>query len=261
MMPPYEISPEFMRLKKIAELEKRISGAVTGAKDENGPIGLKSIDSSPESVIPKTIKRVMIIRGRSPLPLGIMNKIIDGGHDELISHIAKHKIMMTPGEALYSALGRKSPDIFEQIKNITLGEIFSLISNKAAVASTCAPSPMKLDDFDVPKHVKVMIRMRGMMPDELYKDASNTSVYKSEVDGFKFEFSNGAEIRKPKSFVKQNSDTIQDMIDDGAIIKVIQILSSGKERTVFDKTASFDDEDALYIEMLNGRDIKNDTDN
>lgn len=157
---------------------------------------------------------------------------------------------MTPGEALYSAIGKKSPDIFEQIKNITIGEILSLIQNKAAVASSCRPEPMNLDRFDVPRHIKIMRIMRSMSPDELHKQASDRGILSSSVHGFKFEFSNGTEVSKPKSYVHRNKENIQELINDGAIIKVVQILSSGRERTVFDKTASFDEMDELYIEML-----------
>lgn len=250
-MKAFEKSPEFIRLEKLAELEKRILGNIEQAKDSHGPIGLSSIDNS-QSNIPEPIKKVMIIRRQHNLPMGVLNRGIDDGLPSLISHMARHRIMMTPGEALYSAIGKKDENIFDQVKNITLGEIMSLIQNKAAVASTCAMKPMRLDDFDIPKHVKVMIKMRGMMPDELHKSASSNTDLRSAVRGFEFEFSNGAVSKHPKSFVQNNSDNIQDLINDGAIIKVVQILSSGRERTVFDKTASFDDIDNMYLQMITG---------
>jgi hypothetical protein len=248
-MTPYEKSPEFIRLEKLAELEKIVSGSIERAKDSDGEVGLSSIDNKPMQ-IPDPIKKVIVIRRSINLPIGMMHKAMDEGHDSLLAHISRHKIMMTPGEALYTAMGRKSPDIFEQIKNITIGEILELIQNKAAVASTCRPSPMMLDDFDIPKHISGMIAIRGMKPDTLYKSAKNTDIYDSKVHQIKFEFSNGEEVAKPKKFVESNHKVIQEMIDDGAIIKVVQILSSGKERTVFDKYASADDEDMLYIEMI-----------
>ncbi len=250
-MIPYEKSPEFIRLEKLAELEKTISGEIKSAKDSNGDIGLSSLDNHPMP-IPGPIMRVIKIRGKIPLPISVMHDAMDDGHNTLISHISRHKIMMTPGEALYTAMGQKSPDIFDAIRNITIGEILSLVTNKAAVASTCRPSPMVLDDFDVPKHIVTMARLRGMMPDTLHKEASSVDVgpLSPSVHRLKFEFSNGAEVVKPKVFVKQNKDVIQDMIDDGAIIRVVQILSSGRERTVFDKTSSFDETDEMYIEMI-----------
>jgi hypothetical protein len=248
-MNPYKKSPEFIRLEKLAELEKIVSGRIEKAKDENGPIGLSSLEQDSD-LIPEPIKKVILIRRSISLPIGVMNRAIDEGHDSLLAHIARHKIMLTPGEALYSAMGVKSQDIFDQIKNITIGEILQLIKNKAAVAETCRPPVMRLDDFDVPKHIKAMILMRGMSPDTLYKSARDTGIFSSKVSHIKFEFSNGEEIKKPKKFVEKNQDVIQEMIDDGAIIKVVQILSSGKERTVFDKQASADDEDMLYIEMI-----------
>ncbi len=251
-MTPYEKSPEFIRLEKLAELEKRISGNIEQAKDSDGPIGLSSIEDKTSSSIPDAIRKVMVIRSKHSLPIGVLNRGIDDGLPSLISHMARHKIMMTPGEAVYSAIGKKSESIFDQVKNITLGEIMSLIQNKAAVASTCGMKPMRLDDFDVPKHVKVMIKMRGMMPDELHKSASSNTDLKASVHGFEFEFSNGLVSKQPKSFVQENSSNIQDLIDDGAIIKVVQLLSSGRERTVFDKTASFDDTDRMYLEMISG---------
>ncbi len=252
-MTPYEKSPEFIRLEKLAELEKRILGSIEQAKDSNGPIGLSSVEKEDSSPVPEAIKKVIIIRAKHRLPVGVLNRGIDDGLPSLISHIARHKIMMTPGEALYSAIGKKDESIFDQVKNITLGEILSLIQNKAAVASTCSAKPMHLDDFDVPKHVKVMIKMRGMLPDELHKAASNSTDLRVSVKGFEFEFSNGLVVNHPKGFVKKNSSQIQSLIDDGAIIKVVQLLSSGRERTVFDKTASYDDTDRLYISLLTSR--------
>ncbi len=247
-MKPYEKTEEFRRLEKLADLQKRISGKVEDIKDSNGSIGLSSLDKS--DIIPDSIKKVMVIRASMPIPARVLNSGIDDGMPSLISHLSRHKIMMSPGEAMYSAIGRKSNDIFEQVKNLTLGDIFSLIQNKAAVASTCSMKPMGLDEYDVPKYIKTMISLRGMSPDTLHKQASNTGALSAKVDSFKFEFSNGVEATKTKGFVSKNSGQIQDLIDDGAIIKVIQILSSGREKTVFNKTASYDDDDILYAEFL-----------
>ena len=249
-MEPYSISEDFRRLQKIAELEKRVSGEISEAKDSDGKIGLTSISSGADA-IPESIKKVIIIRASSSVPHKILDSMIDDGHDMSLAHIAKRKIFMSPGEALYTAIGKKDSSIFDSIKNITLGEILSLVQNKAAVSATCAPSPRHIDDFDVPKHIAPLIVMRSMLPNVLHKQASNSSSLSSKIKDFKFQFSNGMETTQPKTFVRKNADSIQNLIDDGAIIKVVQILSSGNERTIFDKTASFDDYDIMYSVFLN----------
>lgn len=248
-MEPYSKTEEFRRLEKLAELEKRIIGRIERAKDSDGEIfGLSSIDNSRRDLVPASIKRIVVIRASSPIPIHALNDGIDDGIDSLASHINRHRIMMTPGEALYTAIGRKDPSIFDEIKNITIGEILGLIQNKAAVASTCAPVHMQLDDFDVPPYVKVMSDMRSMLPDVLYKQASQP--LSSPVESFSFQLSNGVEFNKPKKFVEKHSSNIQKLIDDGAIIRVVQILSSGREKTLYDKTASSGDDDILYVEFL-----------
>ena len=243
-MSPYEISLEVRRLMKLSGLKKEVSADTLVAKDSQGPVGLSGIRSIKDD-IPEPIANVMRIRARLPIPAEVLHRAMDEGIPSLVSHFTRHRIMMSPGESLYTAMGRKNPDLFESIKNITLGEILSLAQNKAAVASTCALPPMRLDHFDEPRHIRIIAATRGMSPDILSKQAKDNGLA-GNLQAYQFEFASGVEDTQSKDFVKHNSGVIQDMIDDGTIIKVVQLMSTGRQKTIFEKTASFSDEDALF---------------
>jgi len=245
-MENYKKSNEYKVLEKLADLEKRLEAYNLKAKDSNGEIGLSSID---KNTVPAPIKRIIIIKKSMPIPLHVMNSAIDDDFDVLLSHMSRHKIMPTPGEALYMALGKKDPFIFDAIKDITIGDILRMARNKAAVAATTCPSPMRLDEFDIPKYIKIMSELRGFAPDELRKEASDSNKFSSSVEKIKFEFSNGNETELSKKYVKRNADDIQRLIDDGAIIRVVQILNSGREHTVY-YNPGINAEDSVYLELL-----------
>jgi len=240
-MTRYETTEEFKRLEKIAELEKRILGEIKDAKDTEGG-----------ALIPESIREAMRVRGNSPVPKAVLDNMMDDGLDSSISHMAKHRVMMTPGEALYQAIGKKDNNTYKGALSMTLGDILSMITNRAAVGQTCANKPMSLDDHDVPKHVKVIIRMRGVSPDMLEKSARSILDTRNAMDSYQFTYSNGQKEKFGSKFVSEHKDNLQRMINDGVIIKVIKLLSSGMKNTVYEKNASSDTEDLLYAELLQG---------
>ena len=242
IMGNFNKSEAFKRLEKLADLEKIVSGRIESAKDTDGDID-----------IPKPISDDLRLRGSCPLPQKILDDTIDDGLDATIAHLAKHKAMFLPGEALYHAIGIKDPSVYKSALNMTLGDILSMISNKAAVASEDAPSPMSLDDFDVPKHVKVIIRMRGMSPDMLEKSARDKIGTSDLLSSLEITYMNGRVEKIGKRSVSESKDLINKLINDGVIIKVVKLLSSGQKTTLYEKTASSGIDDMLYAEMLKGK--------
>lgn len=240
-MTPYEKSEAFKRLEKLAELEKVILGNIEDAKDGNGG-----------NIIPESIRRDLKLRGSCPVPKEVLDDTISDGTDATISHMAKHRSIMTPGEALYHAIGKKDRGIYNDSMGMSIGKLLSMIMNKAAVAQTQPETPMKIDDFDMPKHIKVIIRMRGLSPDMLEKSAKDHLGTMELLDGLQFTYMTGNKEKVGAKYAKEHKSVIEKLINDGIIIKVIKILSSGMKTTIYDKTASSDVEDLLYLELLSG---------
>ena len=243
-MERYQISEAFKRLEKLAELEKRIMGHISDTK------GLSSIDESNE--IPDSIKESLKIRGSYSVPKPILDDMIDDGMDASVSHMHKHKVMMSPGEALYQAIGKKDEGIYRQAMRFPLRKILSMITNRAAVSATCPNKPMNIEDNDEPKHIKIIIEMRGMNPDTLEKTARDILNTRNALDSFQFIYSNGQKEKFGSKYVKEHKTDIQRLINDGVIIKVIKLLSSGMKDTIYEKNASSEVEDLLYAELLKG---------
>lgn len=240
-MKPYEISEAFRRLEKLAELEKVILGNIEDAKDGNEG-----------DIIPASIRRDLKLRGSCPVPKEVLDDTMKDGTDATISHMAKHRALMTPGEALYHSIGKKDRGIYNESMGMSLGKLLSMIMNKAAVSQTQAHTPMKIDDFDMPKHIKIIVRMRGLSPDMLEKSAKDHLGTMELLDGLQFTYSTGSTEKVGAKYAKEHKPEIEKLINDGVIIKVIKILSSGMKTTIYDKTASSDVEDLLYLELLSG---------
>jgi hypothetical protein len=158
--------------------------------------------------------------------------------------------MLLPGEALYHAIGKKDKELYEATRGISLSDILSMIVNKVAVSQTQPETPMHLDDFDQPKHIRVIVKLRGMSPDMLEKNAKSVLDTMDSFDSFELTYMTGKKEKVGKKYAKANKPVIERLINDGIIIKVVKILSSGMKTTVFDKTASFDEYDEIYLEML-----------
>jgi len=235
-------SETFKRLEKLADLEKIVSGKIESIKDSDG-----SID------IPEPITSDLNMRGSCPIPKKILDDTIDDGLDTTIAHLSKHRAMLLPGEALYHAIGVKDPSIYSAALDMTLGDILSMISNVPAVAQENASTPMKLDDFDVPRHIKIIARMRGMSPDMLEKSARDKLGTSDFLSSLELTYMNGRTEKVGKRSIEESKDLINKLINDGVIIKVVKILSSGQKTVVYNKTASSDVDDALYAEMLRGK--------
>lgn len=236
----YNKSREFVRLEKLADLEKRILGHVVEAK----------ADDSDDVYIPNCVQHILSLRAATPVPRHDLDSLIDDGLDTAISHLSEHNIMLTPGEALYGAIGRKDDNTYKSALDMKLSDILSLITNRAVVSQTKASVPMQLDDFDRPKYIQRMIILRGMGPDELGKIASNSLNGRDGLTSFEFVLRNGQTEKFGKQFVSANASNVQSLIDDGVIIKVIKLMSNGRKKTVYTKEASSDMNDILYLKML-----------
>ena len=241
-MKPYEESEAFRRLEKLADLEKRILGNIEDAKDDGE-----------SNIIPDSIRKDLRLRGSCPVPQKVLDDTIDEGTDSLIAHLNKHRAMITPGEALYHALGVKDEGVYKSSMGATLSDIISMITNRAAVSQTMPDTPMKLDDFDEPKHVRIIVRLRGMSPDMLEKSAKDISDTMNFADSLELTYMTGKKEKVGSKYAKEHKDVIKRLINDGVIIKIVKILSSGIKTTVMDKTAADSLYDDLYIEMLAGR--------
>ena len=240
-MDRYNKSSEFERLEKLADLEKRILGNIEDTKDDTG-----------SSIIPRMIRNDLNLRGSCPIPKEILDHTIDDGMEETISHLHKHKAMMLPGEALYHAIGKKDTDTYNSAMNMGLGDILKMIINRAAVSQTMADKPMHIDDFDVPKHIKIIVRIRGVAPDMLEKSARDKLGTLEMLDGLQLTYMTGKKEIIGAKFAKEHKANLEMLVNDGVIIKVVKILSSGMKTTIIDKTASSDTDDMLYAEMING---------
>jgi len=239
------------RLLKRASLEKTIEGHIINSK---GDLLNQDIEQMDDPVL-GNIRKIMVIRAHNPLPVRILNNIIDDGMPSLMSYIDKYRLGLTPGEALYLSIGKKDNTIFNSVKSLNLNDILGLIEqklndipiHKIMNAPQCPLEP--IEEYSMPKHIKVTVIARSMSPSLLMKQASKHKDYKATIEGFRFEFVNGEEDFKPKRFIEHHIDNIQDMIDEGVIVKVVQILGNGKEKVLLDKTASSIDEDYLYAFM------------
>ncbi len=240
-MTPYEKSEAFKRLEKIAELEKRILGNIEDAKD--GDDG---------EYIPESIRKDLKLRGSCPIPKEVLDGTIDEGFDSTISHLSKHRAMMLPGEALYHAIGKKDKGIYNSAINMSLSDILKMIINRAAVSQTQPEMPMHLDRFDEPKHVRIIVRMRGLSPDMLEKSAKSKVDTMDFFDSLQITYMTGRKENLGADYVKEHRKILEKLVNDGVIIKIIKILSSGMKTTIYDKTASSDTEDILYSLMLSG---------
>ena len=240
-MEAYMTSDAFKRLEKLAELEKRVLGNIIDAKDGNEG-----------DFIPDSISRDLRMRGSCPVPKKVLDDTMEDGLDTTISQLHKNRAFFTPGEALYHALGVKDDDIYNGSINMTLHDILSKITNRAAVGATQPETPMELDDFDKPEHIKVIVRMRGMRPDLLEKSAKDYLGSTNIMDSYRLTYMTGREEKIGAKYLKTHKSIIEGLINDGVIIKVIKIMSSGMKTTVYDKTAASSAEDLLYIELLDG---------
>lgn len=240
-MSPYEMSEAFKRLEKIAELEKIVNGEISDLKDGNNG-----------EYIPDSIREDLRLRGGCPVPKQVLDDAIDDGLDSTIAHLSRHRAMLTPGEALYHAIGNKDFDTYEAARRMSLSDILSMITNKVAVSQTQPDKPMHIDDFDEPRHIRIIVRMRGISPDLLEKSAKDRIGTMEMLDGLQLTYMTGRKETVGRDYVKSHKQTIGKLIDDGIIIKIIKVMSSGMKTTVYNKTASSDVEDMLYLEMLHG---------
>ncbi len=243
-MTPYEKSKEFIRLEKIAELEKIILGNIEDAKDGNDG-----------EIIPESVRSSLRDRGASPIPKEVLDKTIDDGLEDTASLLHKHKAMLLPGEALYHAIGKKDNDIYNAATSMRISDILSMITNMPAVSQTRSCKHMDLDDFDEPRHIRIIVKMRGMSPSILSKTAREKINLGNmdTMDAIQLTYVNGRKEKVGPKYAKEHKAIIEQLINDGVIIKAIKILSGGIKVDVLNKTASSDDiYDKMYIEMIKG---------
>lgn len=253
-------SIEFKRLLKLAELEKRIEGTVEKMKDSTGDLdvsdivenekkGLSSISSPPVSIPAMIIAALKAKRER--ISSDTLHSCMDEGIDSTVGHIVKHRIAMSPEDATYLAIGRKDSGIRDSLRGMTISKLLSMITNQSAVSQYEPEKPMSIDDFDQPRHIKVMITMKGISPSELGKTArSKRDALKEDTifDNIEFTLSNGQKVKKSKEQALHDKDKLQQLINDGVIIKVIKLLSSGQRKTVYEKLAEdMDLNDILHL--------------
>lgn len=240
-MNPYKESEAFSRLNKLAELEKRILGNIEDAKDgDNGEF------------IPESIREDLRLRGSCPIPKEVLDETIDDGLSTTISHMHKHRAMMMPGEALYHAIGKKDRSIYNDAINMSLSDILKMVTNRAAVSQTQPDEPMNIEDFDEPKHIRIIVKLRGTSPDLLSKNANYKLKTEGMVRGLELMYMNGRKEVVGADYVNSHKSNIEMFVNDGVIIKIIKLMSSNMKTTIYDKTASSDIDDAMMLDFIKG---------
>ncbi len=255
----YNKSKFFKRLEKLAELEKRIAGTIEQARDNEGDVDISSLVNEGKSglssirkttvSIPKLIASALMQKRRG-VNTSELNSCIDDGIDATSGHFAKHKISVSPEEAAYIAIGKKDDGIRSALSGLKISDILSMIGNKAAVSEYSPEKSMNIEDYDQPKHIRIMIVAKGMSPGELGKAASTKNpIGQSTIfEAVELELSTGQKVRKNKEQAVHDKTKIQEMVDDGTIIKIIKILSSGQNKVVYNKfAAEASVDDILYL--------------
>ena len=254
----YLKSKEFIRLEKLAELEKRVDGKIDSVRNSDSDFdaddvlpsssGLSGIGHM-RTIIPRMVMRALMQKSQ-PVPTSVLNSCIDDGVDTASAHFSKNSIRISPAEAAYIAIGKKDDSIMDSLSGIKLSDILSMISNRPAVSQYSPGAPMSLDDFDQPKHIKIMIRMKGMSPEELSKTAKDNPLDDSSMfNSMEITMSNGKKMVQGRDALRDNKRRLQELIDDGIIIKIVKLMSGGQKKTVYKKTASDTELDDLLAVM------------
>ena len=233
----YKETSDYLALKKLSDLEKYVESDTIGARTKQqlmNPI--------------KAIPHVVAMRKPS-LPIDVMNKTIDAGTDELVGHVRARMIILKPQEAMYHAIGKQSKALYELLDGITMTDIIGMIKNKAAVRQYNCPPPMNIAENDVPRHIARMIHFRSVLPSVLTKQALD----KGAMDAYRVELKDGSNIKISGKFIEKNKKAIQREINDGVILKIIQLYvngGDGKDVKSLVKKASISVSDSMYISLL-----------
>jgi hypothetical protein len=242
-MVDYRETPDFLTLKKLSDLEKRV---------ENDILGGKFKDMIRKNVEP--MKKVVRIRFSTAVPLSDMDESIRSGTDEFASHVHARGIMLKPQEALYHAIGRNGDKaLYDLLSGITITDIMSMIRNKAAVSQFRCGRNMDIGESDVPRHIKKIMILRSNLPDILRKEAKLLIDKNPDIrESFEFTTEQGEVFTLGSKSVNKNLKRISKYVDDGTIVKVIKLYHNGKKSTNLIKKADVALEDSLYLSVLYG---------
>lgn len=225
-------------LKKLADLEKII---------ESESVAGKTKDTYRRMVSP--ISPILKERMRVRIPVDVLNKTIDDGTHDFVSHVHKHKIILRPEEALYHAMGRKDPSLYDMLRGITLGDILDMAKNKHAIKQMSCRGPFDIADNDVPRHIGRIAILRGTSEPVMRKLAFSE---KNMMRTYKIELKGGEDIKLGEKFVRENIESINTMIDDGMIVKVMRMYDNGKGEKTLYKSADVDIRDSIYLSLIYG---------
>ena len=237
----YRDSSDFRVLQKLSDLEKYIESDSIGARTKQ-----KAME--PIKAIPD-----IVARRRIPIPIDLLNKTIESGTREFVGHINARQILLKPQEAMYHAIGRPDEALYKLLEGITITDIISMIRNKAAVRQYVCPPPMPIDESDVPRHISKIMVMRSVSPSFLSKQAREHSISSSQTKSYHIDIKDGSSLKVNGKFIKENKTIIQAEIDDGVILKIMEIYSNGnfgKDVKSLVKEASVSSMEALYLSLL-----------
>ena len=221
----YDKTDDYKYFEKLAELEKFIEAEVKQGKVTSGVNSITTVFS-----------RAIKDRQENRLKISLLNDTIDDGIDEFGGHVKLHGLVLRPDEALYHAIGRKDPEIYDAIRGISISDILSMITNKAMVYSHTCGAPMRIATNDVPVHIEKIAMARSSRVDRVMEQNKNLPKVAKDLDVmYDVTVKDGKKFQLGGKFVESDRSRFKELISDGVIIKMIKIYSDGRKENVIRK--------------------------
>jgi len=237
----YRETNDFLTLKKLSDLEKRIESDTLDGKFK----GMVKKNIEP-------VKGIVRMRFSTRIPLSDMNESIRSGTDEFASHVHARGIVLKPQEALYHAIGREDKALYDLLSGITITDIMGMIRNKASVAQFKCGRNMHISENDVPRHISRIMVLRSNLPEVLRKEALKEEESPDIRESFELTTEKGETFILGSKYVKKNFSQIEKYVNDGTIVKVIKLYHNGNKSSNLIKKAEVDILDSMYLSTLYG---------
>ena len=223
----YDKSDDYKYLEKLAELERIIEMEVERGKTTSGVNSISTV-----------FNRAIKDRQRNRLSISLLNETIDDGIDEFGGHVKLHGIILRPDEALYHAIGRKDPEIYEAVRGISISDIISMITNRAMVQTHTCGAPMRIAPNDVPIHIEKIAMVRSSRIDRVIEQNKSLPKIAKDLDVmYDVTLKDGKKFQLGGKFVESDLRRMKELVNDGVIIKMIKIYADGRKENVIRKTS------------------------
>ena len=218
----YDKSDDYKYFEKLAALEKIIEMEVRRGRTASGANSITTV-----------FKRALKDRQENMLPRVLLDDTIDDGIEEFGGHIKAHGLVLRPDEALYHAIGRKDPEIYEAVRGITISDILPMISNRSMVCSHSCGEPMRIAINDVPIHIEKIAMARSSRIDRIIEQNRSLLKIAKDIDVmYDVTLSDGKKFELGGKFVENDLKRIKKLISDGVIIKMMKIYADGRKENV-----------------------------